>query len=120
MRPKLCRQKYNLRKNVHKLTISHCFNNDGLVYKCCVVNCRSNYTGEESTTVFSFRKEEELKKRWMTFVNRKDWEPTSSSYICTKHFEEKYYEKGKNSKRYRLAMNMKPVATILDPKKVIN
>ena len=48
----------------------------------------------------------------------KGWEPTSWSYICIKHFEEKYYEKG--SKCYRLAMNMKPVATILDPKKVIN
>ena len=59
-------------------------------------------------------------KRWIRFGNRKDWQPSSSSYICIKHFEEKYYKKGKNSKRYRLAMNMKPVTTIFDPKKVIN
>ena len=51
---------------------------------------------EKSTTVFSFPKKEDLKKRWVKFVNWKDWEPTSSSYICIKHFEEKYYEKGKN------------------------
>ena len=89
-------------------------------YKCCIVNCRSNYTGEESTTVFSFPKEEDLKKRWIRFVKRKDWEPISWSYICIKHFEEKYYEKGKNSKCYSLTINMKPVATIFDPKKVIN
>ena len=44
----------------------------------------------------------------------------SSIYICIKHFTEKYYEKGTNSKRYRLAINMKPVATIFGPKKVIN
>ena len=70
--------------------------------------------------VFSFPKEEDLKKRWIRFVNQKDWEPTSSSYICIKHFEKKYYEKGKTSKRYRLAMNVKPVPTIFDPKKVIS
>ena len=35
------------------------------------------------------------------------------------HFEGKYYKKGKNSTRYRLAINMKPVATIFNPKKVI-
>ena len=63
-----------------------------MVYKCCTVNCCSNYTGEKSTTVFSFPKEEDLKKRWIRFVNRKDWESTSSSYMCIKH-EEKYYEK---------------------------
>ena len=91
-----------------------------MVYKCCIVNCRSNHTGEESTAVFSFPKEEDLKKRWIRFVNRKDWESTSSSYTYVKHFEEKYYKKGKNSKRYRLAMNMKPVAAIFNPKKVIN
>ena len=85
-----------------------------------MVNCCSNYTGEESKTVFSFPKEEDLKKRWIKFVNRKDWEPTSSSYICIKYFEEKYHKKGKNSKRYRLAMNMKPFPTTLDPKPVIN
>ena len=59
-------------------------------------------------------------KRWIRFVNRKDWQPISSSYICIKHFEEKCYKKIKNSKRYRLAMNMKPFATIFDPKKVNN
>ena len=52
-----------------------------MVYKCCIVNYRSNYTGEESTTVFSFPKEEDLKKRWIKFFNRKDCEPISLSYI---------------------------------------
>ena len=52
------------------------------------------------------------------FANRKDWETASSSYICVKHFEEKYYKKGKNSTHDRLAINMKPVVTIFDPKKV--
>ena len=42
-----------------------------------------------------------------------------SLYICIKHFEEKYQKKGKNNTRYRLAINMKPAATIFDRKKVI-
>ena len=66
-----------------------------------------------------YKYELSLKLYWRRFVNRKDWKPTSSSYICIKHLEEKYYKKGKNSTRYRLAINMKPVATIFDPKKVI-
>ena len=40
--------------------------------------------------------------------------------ICIiRHFEEKY-KKAKNIKRYSLAMIMKPVPTIFDPKTVIN
>ena len=86
-----------------------------MVYKCCVVNCRSNYSGQEPTTVFSFPKDEDIRKRWVKFVNRKDWQPTSSSYICKKHFEPKYYKKGENNKHHRLNKNMKPVPTIFDP-----
>ena len=53
-------------------------------------------------SVFLFPKEEDLRKRWKKFVNRKDWKPTSSSYICIKHFEEKYYKKGENEIGFRL------------------
>ena len=35
-----------------------------------------------------------------------------------KHFEEKCYKKGKNSKRYLLAMYMKPVLTVFQSKKL--
>ena len=86
-----------------------------MVYKCCVVDCRSDYTGEERTTVLSFPKEESLRKIWIKFVNRKDWEPTPSSFICIKHFEEKYYRKSKNNKRYHLIKALKPVPTIFNP-----
>ena len=51
-------------------------------------------------------------------MNRKDWKPTLSSYICIKHFEEKYYKKGENDKRFRLNKKLKPVPTIFDPTKV--
>ena len=56
----------------------------------------------KKTTVLSFPKEEHLWKIWIKFVYRKDWEPTNSSCICIKHFEDKYYQKGEGNKRFRL------------------
>ena len=93
---------------VNKRDVENVGNNSrkqAMVCKCCVVDCRSNYAREERTTVFSFPKEESLRKIWIKFVNRKDWEPTPLSFICIKHFEETYYRKGKNDKRYRLTKN---------------
>ena len=74
---------------------------------CCFCECE--------TTVFSFPKEEHLRKTWIKFVNRKDWESTNSSYIFIKHFEDKYYQKGEGNKRFRLIKTLKPVPTIFDP-----
>ena len=85
------------------------------MFKYYAVDCRSIYTGEKRATVFSFPKEVSLCKIWIKFINRKDWEPTPSSFICIKHFEEKYYRKGKNDKCYRLTKTLKPVPTIFNP-----
>ena len=74
-----------------------------MVYKCCIVVCRSNYTAEEANTVRP--KDDDIRKRWIKFVNRKDWLLTSSWYICRNHFKPKYFIKGQNNKRYRLTKN---------------
>ena len=86
-----------------------------MMYKCCVIDCRSNQAGEEWKTAFSFPKEEILHKRWIKFVNRKNWEPIPSSFICIKYFEERYYRKSKNDKRYRIAKTLKAVPAIFNP-----
>ena len=78
------------------------------------MNCRSNYAGEEKTTVFSFPKDKYLRKIWITYVNRKDWEPTNSSYICMNHFDNKYYQKTESNKRFKLIKTLKPVLTVSD------
>ena len=60
---------------VNKRDVENVGNNSrkqAMVCKCCVVDCRSNYAGEERTTVFSFPKEESLRKIWIRFVNRKE------------------------------------------------
>ena len=79
------------------------------------MNCHLNYRGEEKTSAFSFPKEEHLRKIWIKFVNRKDWEPNNSSYVCIKHSEDKYYQKVEFSKRFRLIKTLKLVAAIFDP-----
>ena len=71
--------------------------------------------GKERATVFSFPKEEILRKRRIKFVNWKNWEATPSSFICIKHFEQKYYRKGKNDKRSRITKTLKPVPIIFNP-----
>ena len=86
-----------------------------MVYKCCIVGCRSDYTAEEANTAFSFPKDKDIRERWIKFVNRKDWLSTSSSYICKNNFEPKYFRKGQNNKRYRLIKKLKPVPTIFKP-----
>ena len=62
--------------------------------------------------VFSFPKEEHVRKIKTKFVNRKDWKPTNSSYICIKHFEDKYCQKGEGNKRFQLIKTFKLVSTI--------
>ena len=86
-----------------------------MVFRSCMVDCCSNYVGEEKTTVFSFPREEHLRKIWIKFLNRTDWEPTNSSYIFIKHFENKYYQNGEGNKRFRLIKTLNPVPTIFDP-----
>ena len=59
-----------------------------MVNKCYVVGCRSNYKGEKIVPVFSFPSDEDIKNRWIKFVNRKDCPPTSSAVICIKHLRQ--------------------------------
>ena len=86
-----------------------------MVNKCCIYNCRFNYAGENHTVVFSFPRDDGLKKIWVRFANRKDWCPSNSSVICIKHFGKKYLKMGERKKRCRLHMSKKPVPTIFDP-----
>ena len=62
--------------------------------------------------MFSFSIDFDIRNRWIKFVNRKDWEPSSSSVVCSKHFEDKYLKKGEQGKRFRLKKKLKPIPTI--------
>ncbi|XP_065664534.1 THAP domain-containing protein 2-like [Hydra vulgaris] len=83
-----------------------------MVNKCCVVGCTSSYNGGEVMPVFSFPKDDDLRKLWVRFVNRNCWTVTKSSMICLKHFDESLVHKGASEKRFRLLYNLKPVPTM--------
>ena len=89
-----------------------------MVNTCVVVNCNSGYTRRENqvdfvpekVSVFHFPvKKSELNKKWIRFVNRKNWTPPRHSGIFAKHFEEKFLKIGK---RLTLRWNLDPVPTI--------
>ena len=71
------------------------FKHNAMLYKCCVVDCKSNYdTVDEKPTTFGFpdevNKEPDLRCRWVRFVNRKDdWSPKNAK-IRERNFEPIY------------------------------
>ena len=66
-----------------------------MVNKCVVTNCSTGYKTRQKKASFYFHEDQELKRKWIYFLNRKDWLPTAHSVICIDHFEEKFIERGK-------------------------
>ena len=84
-----------------------------MVHKCCVFGCRTGYRekASEKIAVFHFPlKKERLCLEWIRFVNRRNWEPSKTSVICEKHFEDHYIRHGK---RTTLNWVSNPVPTAL-------
>ena len=44
-----------------------------MVNKCVVTNCKTGYSNGPKKSTFHFPEEFDLQKRWIYFVNRKDW-----------------------------------------------
>ena len=74
--------------------------------KCVVVGCNTGHKkgkrkyqqenaddGVHSSkkSMFHFpQNDEELKRKWIKFVSRKEWTPSDSSVVCSDHFDSKY------------------------------
>ena len=78
--------------------------------KCCIVGCRVNYTGGPKKSVFYFPQDEELKRKWIRFVNRKDWIPSKHSVICVDHFADEFITI--HNKKSLLKLNISAVPSI--------
>ena len=64
----------------------------------------------EKFLVFRFPlKSPELNRKWIRFVNRRDWAPTRRSGVCSKYFEKKFLKVGK---RATLRWELQPVPSI--------
>ncbi|XP_037527812.1 uncharacterized protein LOC119405097 isoform X2 [Rhipicephalus sanguineus] len=57
--------------------------------KCCVRGCFGNYDGRRKVQVFSFPKEENLRREWIDAIRirRKNFVPTEYTKVCADHFD---------------------------------
>ena len=53
-----------------------------MVNKCVVTNCSTGYNNWSKESLVLFLEDQELKRKWIYFVNCKDWLPTTHSVIC--------------------------------------
>ena len=60
--------------------------------------------------LLSFFQKEELRKKWIYFINRKNWAPAKYSVVCIKHFHDKFIKHGKSL--CKLNWELHPVLTI--------
>ena len=81
-----------------------------MVNNCALEGCNSGYLTGETKSSFYFPEEDDLRKRWVYFVNRVDWLPSKHSVICIEHFEPRFIKRGK--KRCKLRWELHPVPTI--------
>ena len=77
-----------------------------MIITCVVVYYKTGYKKRqhkinvipENFPVFRFPlKNPELNKKWIRFVNRRDWAPTRRSNVCSKYFEEKFIKVDKQA-----------------------
>ena len=60
-----------------------------MVNKRVVTNCSIGYKTGQRKALFHFHEDQELKRKWIYFVNCKVRLPTAHSVVCIDHFEEK-------------------------------
>ena len=65
------------------------------VNKCTVTNCSTSYKTGLKKVLLHFHENQELKRKWIYFVNRKKWLHTARSIIRIDHFEQKFIKCGK-------------------------
>ena len=74
--------------DVHRPPRAHCVykcSSTTMVISCSAYNCE-NRQGPNGLSFHRFPKDPELRKRWISAVNRKDWQPSKYSRICSAHF----------------------------------
>ena len=93
-----------------------------MVNKCASFDCKAKYESQKNTqradedtklATFHFpnvTKRPELHRKWVRFVNRSEWKPTSNSVLCEKHFEKHFISRGKEKSTLKWSLN--PVPTI--------
>ena len=53
---------------------------------CCAVGCSKRFAKGCGFKFYRFPKEPERRRQWIAAVNRKNWQPSEYSWICSSHF----------------------------------
>jgi THAP domain len=85
-----------------------------------MLECNSNYDSamrtEAAVSVYKIPSDPVRREKWLKLIPRKNWNITTSSVVCVKHFKEKFlerYEIGKDGQQIvyktpRLKRNARP------------
>ena len=59
-----------------------------MVFKCAAPGCKTGYGNivPEGVSLHSFPQDQELRKKWINAIKRKDYTPGASAKICSLHF----------------------------------
>lgn len=90
---------------------------------CCAYGC-NNSGSLPGISFFQFPKDDKRKKEWTCRINRDNFQPSSSSVLCSDHFSRDSYtydqgllrRLGVNSESYRLRLKPDAVPTIFEHK----
>ncbi|GFW46080.1 hypothetical protein TNCV_3276971 [Trichonephila clavipes] len=63
-----------------------------MVVSCCALGCKERFTKGGAYTFHCFPKDEARRKLWEKQLRRGNFTSTPYSRICSKHFEEKYFQ----------------------------
>ena len=80
-----------------------------MVNKCCAINCRSGYTGENKDPDVTFHlfppHDKQLLQGWLKRIARKDFMPTKYSRLYSLHFKPEDFVKESNDQQIRRRKN---------------
>ena len=80
-----------------------------MVNKCCAINCRSGYTGENKDPDVTFHSfpphDKQLLHGWLKRIARKDFTPTKYSRLYSLHFKPEDFVKESNNQQIRWRKN---------------
>ena len=79
--------------------------------KYCAANGCSNIHKDKGISLHMFPKDPTLKEKWLFAMNRKGFQPTKSSSVCSVHFKPEDFEVGEKSLKDRKRVHLKKQST---------
>uniref|UniRef100_A0A8C6S5E0 THAP-type domain-containing protein n=1 Tax=Neogobius melanostomus TaxID=47308 RepID=A0A8C6S5E0_9GOBI len=57
-----------------------------MVIACCAVGCVNRQGCKPNVSFYHIPADQDRRRRWIAAINRKDWQPSKYSRICSEHF----------------------------------